>query len=64
MEQQPKKRRPSTATVKKSAQHGVITQKMMSFKVDIDILSRLNHEQNKGRLINELLRKHYKLTAD
>lgn len=34
---------------------------MLSFKIDLDILARLKQEANKGRLINNLLRDHYKL---
>lgn len=32
------------------------TQKMMSFRLDLDIVDWLGNVQNKGRLINELLR--------
>lgn len=37
----------------------VVTQKMMSFRVDLVVAERLQQEKNKGRLINWLLRKHY-----
>lgn len=47
--------------VRKAFRHGTITQKMMSFKIDLDIVERLQEEQNKGRLINNLLREHYNL---
>lgn len=35
---------------------GVRTQKMMSFRVDIDVLEWLKGVENKGRYINELIR--------
>lgn len=54
-----KAKRKSTATVKKAFIWGQVTQKMMSFRIDIELAVRLNQEPNKGRLINELLRKHY-----
>lgn len=47
--------------IKKQFKWGSITQKMMSFKVDIDLLEKLSQEINKGRLINNLLRDHYNL---
>lgn len=47
--------------MRKEYQHGKVTQKMLSFKIDLDILTRLKQEANKGRLINNLLRDHYKL---
>ena len=34
---------------------GVITQKMMSFKVDLENLEWLQQQPNKGRYINELI---------
>lgn len=54
-----KAKRKSTATVKKTFIWGQVTQKMMSFRIDLELSVRLNQEPNKGRLINELLRKHY-----
>lgn len=48
--------------VRKEFKHGSVTQKMMSFKVDLDILGFLNNEKNKGRLINNLLREYYSRT--
>ena len=54
-----KAKRKSTATVKKTFIWGQVTQKMMSFRIDLELVVRLNQEPNKGRLINELLRKHY-----
>lgn len=54
-----KAKRKSMATVKKTFIWGQVTQKMMSFRIDLELAVRLNQEPNKGRLINELLRKHY-----
>lgn len=51
----------STATIRKASKKGEVTQKMVSFRLDADLLELLQQEQNKGRLINNLLRKHYKL---
>lgn len=61
MEEQDKKKaqRPSTASVRKSSKHGQTTQKMMCFKVDLDMWEHLQHEANKGRLINKLLADYY-----
>ncbi len=56
---QKKNVRPSTATIKKAFIWGQKTQKMMSFRIDLDIAVRLQEEPNKGRLINNLLRQHY-----
>ena len=47
--------------LRKASRRGTITQKMMSFKIDLNIVERLQQEQNKGRLINNLLREHYNL---
>lgn len=44
---------------KKKWSWGKVTQKMCSFKIDLDIVERLKSEPNKGRLINNLLREHY-----
>ena len=42
--------------VRKGGQtQGVRTQKMMSFRVDNDLIDWLNECPNKGRLINQLL---------
>ena len=38
---------------------GERTQKMMSFRVDCDLIEWLNQQRNKGRLINELLHQEY-----
>ena len=54
-----KKKRPSKATVKRGGTWGVQTQKMMSFRLDTDLIEPLSKEANKGRLINDLIRKHY-----
>ena len=47
--------------VRKKSKWAVISQKMMSFRVDLDVLEKLQEEPNKGRLINNLLREHYGL---
>lgn len=47
---------------KKKWSWGKVTQKMMSFKIDLDLVERLKAEANKGRLINNLLRDHYGMT--
>ena len=44
---------------RKAYKWGQRTQKMMSFKIDLDLVERLKDEANKGRLINNLLRNHY-----
>jgi hypothetical protein len=44
---------------KKKWSWGKVTQKMCSFKIDLDIVERLKSEANKGRLINNLLRDYY-----
>lgn len=54
------KRKTLENRVRKAYTWGGITQKMMSFKIDLDMWERLNGEANKGRLINNLLRQHYK----
>lgn len=58
--EQKKTERKSTATVRKAFKHGQKTQKMMSFRVDYEVWEMLENEENKGRLINELLKEHYK----
>lgn len=40
---------------KEGKQRGVTTQKMMSFRVDNDLITWLDSQPNKGRLINQLL---------
>lgn len=43
---------------RKEFKHGQVTQKMMSFKVDLDLCDWLKTVANKGRLINKLLRQY------
>lgn len=54
-----KRRKSLEERVRKAYTWGGITQKMMSFKIDLDLWERLKGEANKGRLINNLLRQHY-----
>lgn len=50
----------STASIKKAFVRSVgRTQKMVSFRLDNDLIERLNQEPNKGRLINNLLREYF-----
>ena len=60
MEQENKKKRASTATIRKTFEKGVRTQKPMTFRLDSDLETMLKQESNKGRLINDLLREHFK----
>jgi len=46
---------------RKAYKWGQRTQKMMSFKVDLDLAARLAEVKNKGRLINNLLRDYFKV---
>lgn len=46
---------------RKAYKWGQRTQKMMSFKVDLDLAARLVEVKNKGRLINNLLREYFKV---
>lgn len=57
------RQRKSTASVRKASRHGVTTQKMMAFKIDLDLAEKMQGERNKGRLINDLLRQHYEHDA-
>lgn len=41
--------------VRKEWKHGVITQKMMSFKCDLENVAWLELQPNKGRYINDLI---------
>lgn len=41
--------------IRKERQRGTVTQKMMSFRVDIENAEYLEQFQNKGRYINDLL---------
>lgn len=45
--------------VRKAYKWGQRTQKMMSFKIDLDLAARLAEVANKGRLINNLLRDYF-----
>lgn len=55
-----KRERKSVATIKRAFKKGDgPQQKMVSFRCDNDVLEKLQQEANKGRLINELLRKHF-----
>ena len=54
-----KKKRESTATIRKTCSRGTVTQRMMSFRLDSDLIEHLEQTANKGRLINDLLRKHF-----
>lgn len=47
---------------RKAFKWGERTQKMMSFKVDLDLVKHLQGVKNKGRLINNLLRDYFKVT--
>lgn len=49
---------------RKEYKHGQVTQKMMSFKVDLDLCDWLKTVANKGRLINQLLRQYRDTHAD
>lgn len=46
---------------RKAYKWGQRTQKMMSFKVDLDLAARLVEVKNKGRLLNNLLRDYFKV---
>lgn len=54
MKQEKEKKEPIR---KEGKQRGVTTQKMMSFRVDNDLVTWLNSQPNKGRYINELIKK-------
>lgn len=58
-----RKKRKSTATIRKASTKGAITQKMMAFRIDAENVERLQEVQNKGRLINDLLKTHFQQTA-
>lgn len=58
-EKENKKKRASTATIRKPFEKGKRTQKMMTFRLDSDLEHMLTQETNKGRLINDLLREHF-----
>lgn len=42
---------------KERAANGGSTQKMMSFRIDADIVEYLNTQRNKGRTVNDALRR-------
>lgn len=44
---------------KEYSRHGV-SQKMMTFRVDLDVFEMLEHAANKGRLINDAVRELYR----
>lgn len=52
-----KKERKSTATVRKASRKGEVTQKMVSFRLDNDLGEFLDQQCNKGRYLNDLVRK-------
>lgn len=60
-EEKKKKRRPSTATLRKGCERGIRTQKMVSFRCDFAVFEKLTTVANKGRLINDLLRAHFRI---
>lgn len=43
---------------RKKSPKGVRTQKMFSFRIDLDLVGYLESQPNKGRFINDLLRAH------
>lgn len=56
-EEKKKKERASTATIRKASKKGEVTQRMMTFRVDNDVWDALQGFPNKGRLLNDLVRK-------
>lgn len=54
-----KKERASKATLRKASKKGEVTQKMMSFRVDADVWESMQGLPNKGRFLNDLVRRHY-----
>lgn len=58
------KKTKSKATIRRASKHGETRTKMMTFKVDIELLEYLDKEPNKGRLINNLLRQHYNIKEE
>lgn len=57
------KKVPDIERERKAYKWGQRTQKMMSFKVDLDLVECLNTVRNKGRLINNLLREYFEKPA-
>lgn len=50
-----KEKKEEQARLRKEWKHGVITQKMMSFKCDLENVAWLELQPNKGRYINDLI---------
>ena len=48
------------ARVRKEYSRDGVSQKMMTFRVDLDVLEMLAHAPNKGRLINDAVREWYR----
>lgn len=46
--------------VRKEYSRDGVSQKMMTFRVDLDVLEMLAHAPNKGRLINDAVREWYR----
>lgn len=44
---------------KEGIKRGTVTQKLMSFRLDADLVELMENVTNKGRLINELLHNHF-----
>ena len=44
---------------KDGIKRGTVTQKMMAFRLDGDLVDKLEQVANKGRLINQLLHDHF-----
>ena len=45
--------------LRKERKQGVITQKMITFRCDLDNVEILNRVPNKGRYINEAIRRYF-----
>lgn len=43
--------------VRKQSKHGTTTQKMLAFRLDLDLAEWLQRQKNKGRYINDLIRR-------
>lgn len=50
-----KEKKEEQQRIRKEWKHGVITQKMVSFKCDLENVDWLDCFQNKGRYINDLI---------
>lgn len=57
MEEITKKKRPTTATIRKASTNGVYTQKMKTFRLDNENIDWLAKQENQGRYINDLIAK-------